>query len=785
MRNRTRHLTLLRAGAASVLAMLLCACSSSGGTRVPGTFLPPTNTLPPAPPAPPGGSNPADYRTPEYNLLWALETIHAAEAYANGFTGNGVAIGFVDFNFEFSSSEVRYDPDSRGPQSQAIAMYSAQTGSDPGDDTHGHSVAVTAAGVKNELGIHGVAFNANVIAVDYFSMVKLRTEFQGGKRYNISDPWTYATENGARIISKSFGYDTGDIIHDPPTVQQYYVIDSEVNAIANGALLVASGGNESGSRPILSNLDTLEEMRDRNLMSGPGAFIIVGATNQNNSMASFSNRAGPESPYFMVAPGVALTIPYNGSLQTVSGTSFSAPLVAGAAAVILERWPTLTAVQLRDILFASATDLGSPGIDAIYGHGLLNLNAALQPVGVTSFAAGDGAPAVDGSALVLGAAFGDAPALRAALTNTMVLDGFGRDFRTDASRLVLSRPGTLPIASILRDRMVWDGGQFAFGAGVASFAFDRDDALSLQSSYGAQRHEPVRSVLQFNGVAENYSWTFGSGLSLKDAVRSESGYGVSPASGLLRGFSSEPGGDPGVFAALRTELGDGAGVTIGVAQSESAGVPAHPLAGFRESALTRSAAIGLDITRDATHFSAQAGVVLEDGLVLGARSAGGLLVGKSAATLWGEFAADTPLTGGWIGQGILTVALTDAGAGGSSLIASIDPILSSSFSFGVLHNHIFVPGDRLSFSVHQPLRAESAPVTLISGMVLDETTGAAILGSTRTSLVPSGREIGLESTYRLGFDGWNAEANLAYRFDAGHIPGRQEAVALFSLSRLF
>jgi hypothetical protein len=161
------------------------------------------------------------------------------------------------------------------------------------------------------------------------------------------------------------------------------------------------------------------------------------------------------------------------------------------------------------------------------------------------------------------------------------------------------------------------------------------------------------------------------------------------------------------------------------------------------------------------------------------------LVGESAATLWGEFAADTPITGGWIGQGILTVALTDPGPAGSSLFAGFGPIVASSFSLGVLHNHFFLAGDRLSFRIHQPLYAESAPVTLVSGMVLDEKTGAVILGQTRTSLVPSGREVGVETAYRLKFGDWSAEANLAYRFDAGHIAGRQEAVGLFTLSRRF
>jgi hypothetical protein len=641
MRHVSRRHTLLRASASTALLLLLCACSSGGGGRartVVPTIPPPVQTLPPAPPAPPA-PDATSYRTPEYNLFWALEAIHAAEAYATGFTGNGSIVGFVDFNFEFSSAEVRYDAQSRGSNPTAVALYRAQTGSNPGSDTHGHAVAVTAAGIKNDLGTHGVAFDASVLAVDFFSMVNLRTEFQGGKRYNVSDPWTYLTDRGARIISKSFGYDAGDVIPNPPNVQEYYVTESPAQAVENGALLIASAGNESGASPILSNLDTLDDMRADNLMSGPGAFIIVGATTQSNTITSFSNRAGTARDIFMVAPGFNLTTPYNGSLSNVSGTSFSAPIVAGAAAVILQRWPALSAIQLRDILFASATDLGAPGVDAIYGHGLLNLHAALQPMGVTTFAvSGGGAPAIASTGLVLGSAFGDAPALRAALADTMILDGFGRDFRTDASRFVLTQPRALPLPAALHERLAWNGTSFAVGTAVASVALRRDPNLQLRSGYGAQREESARSVVQFHGVAEGFTWTFGSGLSLRDALHpaADSFYG-----GLTHSLSTVLASESGMYASTRFALGDGTGLSFGVSQSESAGITGHPLAEFRESALVRSAALGLDVARGETHFSMTAGATLEEGLVLGARSAGGLLVGEGAATMWGELAGDS------------------------------------------------------------------------------------------------------------------------------------------------
>lgn len=57
------------------------------------------------------------------------------------------------------------------------------------------------------------------------------------------------------------------------------------------------------------------------------------------------------------------------------------PVVSGALAVLKPTHPTLTARQAVDIMLRTATDLGKPGIDSVYGHGLVNLTRALAPVG--------------------------------------------------------------------------------------------------------------------------------------------------------------------------------------------------------------------------------------------------------------------------------------------------------------------------------------------------------------------------------------------------------------------
>ncbi len=70
------------------------------------------------------------------------------------------------------------------------------------------------------------------------------------------------------------------------------------------------------------------------------------------------------------------------------------PFVAGAAALLKQRFPLLTAKQIVDLMFATATDLGAPGTDAVYGRGLLNISAAMSPLGWITVPLPDGtAPA--------------------------------------------------------------------------------------------------------------------------------------------------------------------------------------------------------------------------------------------------------------------------------------------------------------------------------------------------------------------------------------------------------
>jgi hypothetical protein len=780
------------------LGLLGCASGGGGGTgnssgpigssNGAGSSSSPMAVALAPPPPPPVTAD--TFRTAEYFRMGALDAVHAADAYALGYTAAGVTIGFVDFNFVLGSAEVNYDPASRGADPASVALYEAQLGVSAESDRHGHAVAATAAARKNDSGIHGIAFGASVLAVDYFSDVNETQFTRGGVRYHVSDPWTYLTSHGVRVINKSFGYEGTDAIGNPPLVHEAYIIESPAQAVANGALLVASAGNGGGANPSLSNLDIVDDLSRAGILnSGPGAFIIAGAVTSSNTIASFSDRAGSLANIYMVAPGVNVVAPWNESLAFLSGTSFSAPLISGAAGILLQRWPALSGRQVADILFQTATDLGDPGVDAIYGHGLLNLSAALQPVGVSTFAvAGEGAPAVAATAVVLGEAFGDAPAFRSATSHATMLDGFGRDFGIDISERALSRPPLPDPFGVMQQKLGWHSAQVSVGAS-AQLDFELrenpGDGMRAFGSSGGLDNSLAEHQTMFRLVSatESMTWIAGSGLSLHDALASRSDDPFAAPS-LTQGFSPMVGAAPGAFAGLRFDLDAATTLSFGISEAENQGIPASYFGSEYHNA-NQATAMRLERRMGSGHAGLELGGLVEEGGVLGSLASGGLKMADRSSTSWMSATYETPLSAHWSLKGAMTVSASAATTPSASLIAAMGPIYATSFALGIGRADVFGDGDALTFGVDQPLRAEKAPLTFAMGTGRDPATGKVLIEAAPSSLVPSGREIDFESGYRFALGDWSGAVNLAYSIDAGHVRGENAVAGLFWLSRKF
>lgn len=212
------------------------------------------------------------------------------------------------------------------------------------DESVGHGTAV--AGV-----IFRVAPSVRVIPLKVLDSDGLTTVFR------VSSAIVMAADRGARIINVSLG----------TTADQSVLREAIQYATQMGSVVVASVGNEGQQSPVRfpSGYSTL-----------PGV-IAVGGTSPDGRIASFSNY-GPHVS--MVAPSVMIvsTIP-GGRYGAAAGTSFGAPMVSAAVALMNAQRPTLTAIQSGQLIVSTAAPIAhlNPSYAGQMGSGQLNLHSSL------------------------------------------------------------------------------------------------------------------------------------------------------------------------------------------------------------------------------------------------------------------------------------------------------------------------------------------------------------------------------------------------------------------------
>ncbi|MEE8437975.1 MAG: hypothetical protein V3S07_00185, partial [Micropepsaceae bacterium] len=278
------------------------------------------------------------------------------------------------------------------------------------------------------------------------------------------------------------------------------------------------------------------------------------------------------------------------------------------------------------------------------------------------------------------------------------------------------------------------------------------------------------------------AWTAGSGLALSTALASNGeDEGIAP---LTRAFSNMLETRVGHFATTRLALSERTNLSFGMSHARNANVlgdyMSAPIAGIRLSA----AAMRLDYAAPLSNFSLEMGSALEEGAVLGSTGTGALNLAERSASVWIRLGGDAQLGGNWSLKASTSFALTNPDQKRGNLGANFTPIISSTASFGFVRNNLFSPGDALSLTLHQPLRAERAHITLFTAGI-DPVTGAGALQNSDISLTPSGREIAFELGYSGRIGVWVAQANIAFRHDAGHVAGEKSGAAMIWLSRWF
>jgi len=331
---------------------------------------------------------------PYLGSQWHLATIKAGAAWDLS-QGSGITIAILD------SGVLPTHPDLVQVPGWNFFDNNANTA-----DANGHGTAVAgaaAAMANNGAGVAGVAGAARIMP--------LRVSDAAGYAYysTIANAVTFAADNGARVANASFSG-----VYASASVQ------SAANYFkSKGGLLVVSAGNSGANDGAAAT----------------SAMIPVSATDGSDLRASWSSFG---SYVALSAPGVGIwTTSSDGGYRAASGTSFSAPITAGVAALVMAAKPSLSSAQVENLLYTTAQDLGTAGRDIYFGHGRVDASAAV--IAAAGMVAADTqAPAVSiaaplGGASVSGLTTVDVSASDNVGVTKVVLQVNGSTFATDTA----------------------------------------------------------------------------------------------------------------------------------------------------------------------------------------------------------------------------------------------------------------------------------------------------------------------------------------------------------------
>jgi hypothetical protein len=548
-------------------------------------------------------------------------------------------------------------------------------------------------------------------------------------------------------------------------------------AVSAGIVIVISAGND-GTDPVKgANSDPFALIPAQNFA---GSVIIAGSVGADNGtggvdanqISDFSNRAGTGAAYYLAALGYKDRAPDETGAQFLwSGTSFSAPTISGAVALMAQAFPNLTGKQIVSILFQSADDLGAAGVDGIFGHGRLNIQRAFQPIGTQSLA--DSQTPIAGSDLP--PASGDAATGQS--LGAIILDGYDRAYVLNLAATLRRADIDHPLSRSLQNDVRVNSAQ----AGPVNIAMTVRQRHDFGGGYAVERMgigpEDLRQSRLIAGSAvakldNRTAVAFGFSEGAKAMERRLTGAGT--GSFLI---ASDISGNPGFAAkrdssmAVRHQFG-GTGFTISgetgnVWQDVKTTATGSP---YRFTSITADRSFGRN------WLSVGVSRLEEKQTLLGGRLSA-TLGGGGATTMFLDAEARHDFGGGWSGTLTARRGWTDFTGG---------KFETGAYGFDLAKLGVVGKSDSLGLRIAQPLRVEHGGVAMMLPTSYDYSTGTATDTLSRLSLTPSGREVDAELSYGASLLNGNAwlGANLFYRRQPGHIaslPDDKGAAIRFSL----
>lgn len=693
----------------------------------------------------------AAQRAAERRWSNAAASASALSLHDAGHLGRGVRVNVMDTGVRATHTE--FGGRVLVGQSRNVTLTTPPAGTGV-TDGHGHGtyVASIIAGGADGRGFEGVAPEAFIISSQVMSA---------------ATGWSASA--ASLLAGVRNGVNGGAFIHNMSLGASGPVGEAAMReAVSRGTLAVVAAGNSGLANPDWPARYAKESWARNSI-------IAVGAVDSSNRIASFSNRAGDTANWYVVALGVNVIgagAVSDTAYVSGSGTSMATPIVSGVAALIKSRWPILSAGQVGQIIFATAKDLGAPGVDPIYGRGLVDASRAMQPIGATGARTANGTWNFNtqGTLLTTTGVWSSKIASVAAsgMLDPVVFDEFSRDFSVSlASSVATPRPVGFEGLAAMSDRQIGYAekvldprGSRMLLASETRLDLVRQDGVEIQSlaNYqhrfrGPQAMLGAAWVQKFDGGAQ-----FGWGSGGMNAFFGLQGMDTVSTSMLAQGLQNPMLG----LLPLAQSAGVAVPVTgdwdlkVGLASSQGSSMVGDQLGLGGGSSLRQNLTLA-EMNRRVDEGRTVVGVQLtnlsESGSLMGGQgyglfSMGGMRTDTQALTLQSATRLADNLV---LGAQFTSARLPSGTADGTSLVTGNSEMKLSGWGVGLTRSNAFTTGDRLALTLSEPLAVRSGAMLFDIPSTVDA-SGAPVYTRQTVSLAGSARERLYEMTWMMPFD---------------------------------
>ena len=806
------------------LALVLFTLISCGGGGGGGSSSTPVISQTPTPPTPPPSLSFDELKDQyegyyEYQSQWGLNMINASSAYARGATGAGITIGITDSGLDNTHVEI-----SATRLSNDSALNYSNYTPNTRQKRHGTMVASVAAGKQDKTDItpmHGVAFEADVLFVaiqlaepdpDYDPVdigdddgsgnVSGAPDFTGIDNF-FSQLFEIYNDYDVDIVNNSYGY-SGNI-NDYTEAQVRYAFPNTIAEMSQvgtpdseKTIYVWAAGNAGGYA------DQGVDYSSPELLPGmahyipeiQGHSIAVVSLDENGQISDFSSRCGVAQDYCIAAPGGRVTAAYptstsdtgiyigntnddnynncitdNSCYAVTSGTSFAAPFVSGGLAVIADHFEgQLGSQEIVNRLFTTANKKGVYADKAIYGQGLMDLNAATEPVGQVSAMmslslSGPMTPAIFSNIQLTSPSFGDAITNGIGNHSVIFFDALDAPFRRSLSSLVsdyrnqiINMDGFGSIQHPISHSVITNESEFEIGglsienlSGELVTPYHLLNAKADKNQFFSYYNYSNDSFLS-HGL--NGSWAMG--IFQDSQLRSERS---------LRTQFSNPWLN---FSATGTTFGSKfkGNNKFDIALAISSGrnkFNTNEIFNKRDS----STVALMEIQPKSKMPSLQIGLMKENDASLGLSGSGAFNGSNNQLTSFVGLSNSLDLAGGIL-FGSLYWGKSNDMSNELGMLRSVTKLYSSAFGVGFMKSSIINNNDKLIVTVDQPIRIESGKLQLNVPTYRTKEKNV-LFNPMNFNLDPSGRELHTKAQYLSSYKNIGLGLTLGYKADPYHI----------------